>query len=473
MIRSISTLLIVGSLVSVGCGTDSNGPIGDAAISDASDAGVIDLGAPRDLGTPDTGTPDAGPADNNDTFETAVAITADATDDPTGEIAPAADKDFYSFEGTAGTWMGISTTANPDDDDTLVDTVITLYDSTRTQIAENDDAFPRLSTDSELLFRVPATGTYYIEVRDFSDWHADPEVESHPGEPYSLSLFTIDTAGTVVAEDAETGNDAASATAAKFGTSGTSGAIVGTFADASDVDVFSVQITDTASHIFGVQLMPGGDTGNGSSSSVAPMWITDSAGETVISRFATVGLSEFQPSLAPGSYLLWLQHPATAAGANDFYVIKHYIGTENDPEAELDAGTNDTIATAEPLVLMARTDVPTTRNAFIISQLSAVSDVDVYSFVVEAGEQAGISCGAETSGSGVRGLHIELQRADGSVVAMADENATDDGALITPSETTAVGEGTFYAVLSKTGQDETVTSHWVRCGIRAMPPAAP
>jgi hypothetical protein len=475
VIRKLSLTLIVcalGSFVGAGCGGDNNNAPLDGSVADASDGGgPIDLG-PRDSGSRDDSAVDAGAGDNDNSFDTATAITADSTEDPTGVIAPAEDKDYYSFEGTAGTWMGISTTANPDDDDMLVDTVITLYDSARTQIAENDDRQPRGDTDSEIIFRVPATGTYYIEVQDFSDWEGVDAAESHPGENYSLSLFTIDVAGAVVAEDAETGNDAASATAAKFGTN-MSGLIVGTFASAADVDVFSVEVTGTERRNFGVQLMAIGDTGNGSTSGIAPIWMTDAAGTAIVARVADATTLEIGPSLPPGSYLLWLQHPATAAGSNDFYVIKHYLVEENAPEAETVAGTNDTIATAEPLTLEPRTDMPTTRNAFILTQLTDTTDVDMFSFVVDAGEQVGIACGAETSGSGVRGLHIELQSATGTVIAMDDETIVDEGALITPSTTTAVGEGTFYARLSKTGQDAEVTSTWVRCGIRALPPAAP
>jgi hypothetical protein len=89
---------------------------------------------------------------------------------PERVISPARDEDYYSFEGTAGDWIQIVTIANPEDDPALIDTVITLFDASMTQIAENDDSVPRINTDSEIITRLPATGTYYIQVQEFSTW---------------------------------------------------------------------------------------------------------------------------------------------------------------------------------------------------------------------------------------------------------------------------------------------------------------
>src|SRR5687767_3829216 len=108
-----------------------------------------------DAGMPDAGRisvdsgprPDAGPppGDGNDTPATADEIMIGAKSPTAGVLNPPGDDDWYTFEGMADQWVQILTTANMDDDPEMVDTVLTLYDSTMTQIAENDDRVPRVN----------------------------------------------------------------------------------------------------------------------------------------------------------------------------------------------------------------------------------------------------------------------------------------------------------------------------------------
>src|SRR5262249_4131715 len=54
------------------------------------------------------------------------------------------------------------------DEENIIDTVVTLYDSNKNVIAQDDDAWPRLNTDSALFTVLPATGQYYFSVEDCS-----------------------------------------------------------------------------------------------------------------------------------------------------------------------------------------------------------------------------------------------------------------------------------------------------------------
>lgn len=422
------------------------------------DAGQ-DLGV--DLGR-DGGRPDAGTDDGNDSFAEAVATTLGATMGPMGTIGAVEDKDYFSFVATADQWIAISTTANPDDDDMLVDTVITLYDATMTAVAENDDAVPRVSTDSEIIFHAVTAGTYYVEVQEFSDWQ-DMSPEAHPADTYELNVGALNIAGTGITEDPETGDDAASAAPLEFFTAG-GGIVVGTFDSVADVDVFTV--TTTALQIFQATFMPAGPMGYGSTTPPRAAWVTDMAGTTILARIDDLAmLNEVSPSLAAGTYLLWIDCPAGTVGANDFYVAKILRGMENPPEAA--EATNDVLATPEVITLTAPTGTVDLRNGFVIAQLSP-TDVDHFAVDVLAGEQVAASCGAETSGSGLRGLSVALLDSTGTSVAMATETVAAGGANIMP---TTVAPGQYIFRLTATSQDPVVTGSWVRCGFRAVIPA--
>jgi hypothetical protein len=50
-----------------------------------------------------------------------------------------------------------------------MDLVITIFDSSKTQIAQNDDPFPRDTQDSKLYTVLPEDGDYYIKVEEFCE----------------------------------------------------------------------------------------------------------------------------------------------------------------------------------------------------------------------------------------------------------------------------------------------------------------
>jgi len=431
-------------------GTDAGGGDTDAGMT-GTDAGD------RDSAVPPMG-------DGNDSFADADPIELGA--DPTmGRIGTPGDGDYYSFEGTAGQWMILSTEANPDDDPEMVDTVITLYDSSMTQIAENDDSVPRFNTDSELITRLPSDGTYYVLVREFSDW-AGETPEGQADFNYSLSVASLNTGATAVNLDAEGGNDVASAQALGYNVDTSDfGIVVGDFADGSDVDVFSFSVAGGKNNIQ-FEMMPSTADGYGSTSSIGRLWITNGDGSEIIARIAideTNGLTEIQPNLPDGDYNVFVENDG-APGANGFYVLKAYrFGTDNDPET--DDTANDDVSTPDALTVM---DDEGVRRGFILATLGD-GDTDHFSFELMDGEQINVFCGSATAGSGVQGLSATVLMADGTEVSGASgtETATDGIAI---EEVTAAA-GTYVLRLTKTGQDAEVTGNWVRCGVAMAPPA--
>ncbi len=432
---------------------------GDPMVMVMTDAGPGDGG--RDM-------PDRPMMVSDDSFEGARTITTDGTEQMQAIERPG-DVDFYRFEGMAGQWVVIYTDANADDDPMMIDTVLTLYDSSRTQIAENDDSVPRINVDSEIFIRLPSTGTYYVRVQEWSSWQNEMPFEGGPSFMYALGIVTVMDTGPFNI-DAEAGDDAASAQMVRYGgTSGNAAWVMGSFDDATDVDVWRVVMTGT-NRTLNMDVMPAGTDAYGSTRAPAEVRVTDMTGTTTIARIRPRdrSQSDISPPLPPGTYLVWVDAGGGTAGSNDHYVIKAPSGDDNTPEMEMTAGANDTAMTAEAATTM---DVMGVTRAFILSRLSTVSDVDYYSFTVPMGMQISAFCRAESSGSGVQGLSVQIIGSDGMAVLGTGTETATDGATVMP--VTVPAAGTYYLRLSKTGQAADVAGDYVRCGVAIATPAAP
>ena len=415
---------------------------------------------------PDAPAPPMG-GDGNDSFAEAVEIAVNSADGAGGAIGAPGDHDFYSFEAMGGDWMIIDTDANPDDDTTKVDTVIRLFDSSMTLIAENDDSVPRINTDSEIITRIPNTGTYYVEVLEFSDWRDDDmvEPEGDPSYSYTITASTVNLSAAGVTNDGETGDDDASAQA--FGVmSGRLNLLLGTLEDGTDVDVFSFTIpAGMTLNNLSAEIMPEGTSGYGSTSAAGNIEISAVGSTDVLARInQSMGQGALSPSLGAGDYLMRVSHAGGRIGTNDFYVFKVTLGTENTPEAAEMA--NDMLAGAE--ALESETRPSGTRSAFLLANLISDTDVDHFSLTPMAGEQLTAVCGSQSSGSGVRGLTMSIHDATGTMLTSGTESATSS-ALVRNFAVPA-GSTSLIVRLSKTSQDAEVTSDFVRCGFHLSTP---
>ncbi len=454
--RTIKVVLLASTMLAVACDGGNGDADGgaDACTSCMADTGPMPM-------------PDSGPTgDGNDSFATAAEITVDDADATRGAINPARDLDYYTFEGTAGQWIEVVATT----DDTAMpraDTVITIYDSAMNRIAENDDGLPRTDVDPELITRLPADGTYYVLVQEWSTWADDTPVG---GSRYTYDLRVLNlVANTLVNIDTEP-NDASApqALTEQALTGGGASFVLGTFEDDTDVDVYTFTIAGTTDASYGVNLMPVGDTANGAAANPARLSITNADGSETIARidpsvFDPLGSgenAELPPSLAPGDYRLVVE----GGGDADFYVLKIFRGGDNPPEG--DDTLNSVIATPDPISFTANPDIPGLRSGFVLAHLGD-ADVDHFAITTLDGEQVTISCGSASLGSGVQGLTAELVDPTGTTThAMGTEGA--DGLLI---EDVDVPAGDYVIRLTKTGQDPEVTGDYVRCGFHLQPPA--
>ncbi|MCA9554167.1 MAG: PPC domain-containing protein [Myxococcales bacterium] len=452
-----SAPLICALLTTLAC---SSSETTDTGVNTTPDAGFPDTGVAVDAGFADAGFPDTGiiEGDGNDSFDQAMDIGLDVRAGHRDVLATAGDRDYYSFEGTAGTFVRVYTTSYLTNSGDRIDTVIRLFDAERNQVAENDDSLPRVNVNSEIIYRLPADGRYYIEVLEWSDWAG----ETPKGDPmftYTVFALTVDGASAGTTVETEAGNDAASAIAAEF--SGTAGLICGSFADANDVDVFRIQVgPDGVGGHLQFEIMPGGTDGYGSTNTVGQAWLTDATGVNLIARVTLDAEGgTFGPATDPGEFLLFVKHPAGAAGANDFYVIKFFVAGENDPEVE----PNDTFETAEPRALVTRAEQMDRAN-FVLAHLPD-GDEDNFRITPTLSETVTVVCGSRAMGSGIEGLTVTLL--DGAGVEVVSATETDTALATIEDE---VATSTVMVVrLSKTGQSAELSADFVRCGLFANP----
>ncbi|MCC6872879.1 MAG: PPC domain-containing protein [Sandaracinaceae bacterium] len=412
------------------------------------------------------GMSDGGVQEDNDSFATADPLTLGTAVDDVIQVP--GDLDYYSFTATEGQWIAIATAA---DDPTATDTVIQLFDSSMTMVAENDDGLPRSSTNSEILYHVPTAGTYYVAVQEFSSWMTGETPEGGPTYAYTLLVQEMmESQSPYYNFDGEAGDDLASAQAIR-GTANGIAILLGTFQDETDADVYRFTVPGGGPYNWSMTQMPMGPMGYGSTSNAGTMWITTMDGSEILARVtSSMDIDAIAPSLVAGEYLLWVRHPAGAAGANDFYVLKGGRGTEN--PLEMQDATNGVIGTPETITLA---DDMGVRRGYVLARLTD-GDVDHFAVDLMAGDEILVVCGSRTSGSGVTGLSLRLTNADGTMEIGTDTETDTEAAVIggdAMNPLTVATGGTYVFRIQKTGQDAEVTGDWVRCGVAAQQPMAP
>ncbi len=408
-----------------------------------------------------------------------------------GTINPASDKDFFKFTTTADGWYIIYTDANPDDDPAKVDTVLRLWDETgATKIGEDDDAFPRASTDSEMYFHAPAATTYCLELLEFSDWSGGTP-EGDPGFTYATGAVPIDFGNAPhdhINKDTEPNDSTGSpqALALATGTSGQVYAYVAGMFDGTgaDVDVFSFStvlgtvssqlyfVPPAANPSFGSTKLPGEVT-----------LLNDSGGVLGKLNYADGSDGMSIPLDASTAYYLSVSWPDTTHTANDFYFMKFFTSdADNEQEQNYpsETGTNDILANAE--APNGQVDGQYTR--YFVMGTGSATDVDYWGFTANLGHTVNLACGAVRSGSGLLGLTVTLVDSSDAVVqntgsnnATEVETATDDiywtglypdyGSMHAVEIDTT---GTYYLKVEATGQDTGVLTSFYRCGIHVAAP---
>ena len=459
----------------------------------------------------------AGGAVGNHDFGSAIDIDVNPMATTAGTL-PDADTtiDYYKFTGKKGERItavvnaqGLVATSTGDDV-TIIDTVVTIFDSAKKQIAQNDDAWPRTGTDSQAFTVLPTNGDYYVTVTTFCT--AFPAVKgscTNAGgvATFDYELFIADVdmlTAPNTNEGAEPGNDTTAkaskvtykvpmgSMAGQYGIS----ILDGSFQTATDMDVYEITVPADAAisagqrpHAeFWVQpITP--DNGTGSATN-GKFWLVDAATPTVhIAEVDQVNYSdgdnqtnqpiEMSVPIAIGpagmlhTYYFFAQHGAEASKPDlDFYFIKHFAGTFYLWDLEKSPDINSLPAAPEALAVSS-----TAGRYYFEGDLSTIADVDYFSVAVDpASVSATLSCSAQRVGSGLRGAKFSLFKADGVTPlgngSVFTETANLDG---TPLAVAMVAGANAKIVVKveTTSQAANVTGAYYRCAVSAAAPAAP
>jgi hypothetical protein len=215
---------------------------------------------------------------------------------------------------------------------------------------------------------------------------------------------------------------------------------------------------------------PGGTEGNGSSAEVGMLTLFAADGTTKVAEVdASLGGDISPPGNVADTYFLSVERKGTTAGARDFYFLMHN-GTAYDNTAEVEP--NDVYGQATSLTAGCKaTTVGTSCFGQGTLAPGGADTVDHFRFTAEAGQLVSVACGAQRSGSGLRGLSLKLlDGSDGTDIAntAAGPEADDLDLLL---EDASVGSVTDVVLeLTATSQAVDVTSNFYRCGIHLQDP---
>lgn len=404
-----------------------------------------------------SGAPDAGDNDNS-TFETADPIeigSKGAFDMVDGRE----DVDFFSFDGREGEWIEIRSSYF--DPFTFSDTRLTLFDPARAQIAYNRyvDSIQGENLLARIVTRLPATGKYFVEVGDPDG----PPYDAGLSQAYHLKVDELTAQPDGFAVEADGEPDTTPVTFHAWNIDPVivdDSFMVGTFSDTNDIDRFSFTVTGDI-HALSAEVFESGALADGSTTSAGKVWITDEAGTTIIARIDnTSGQSFLGPPLDPGNYMLWVAHPDTPIGTNDFYVVRTLLLPENPREAA-DA-TNGTVGSAEPFAVTGGN-----ASASILAHIGD-QDVDYFRFDGQAGQTISTFCESARSGSGLVGLTVSIRDETDGILLEATETPASQaapGTAVSLDHVPIPPSGSIYVRTTKESQLPDVAGDWVRCAL--------
>ena len=401
------------------------------------------------------------------------------------------DVDWFKFTGKKGDLIQLYLlTAQQDTgmafDKLTIDSVLSLYGPDKELIATNDDPTPRTTNDSSLLTVLPADGTYYVQVQECQTWlDANPTQGASCAEPaekdntdYTIEYDIADlTKNTAITQDAEKGNDAATATAVQYPQDAKgkffSPILFGTFKDTKDIDVFIIDVplaatpTTGRSHI-DIEAIAGGKDGDGSTADPGIAWMASEATPSVILAQVDLTTGALSVPLPFGQkYFLFVQNTETSTGANDFYIIRHTFGGSN--PVEKDDAANDKPAGAEVMTSQ-KTATGTTAFYFEGDLIKSGKDVDHYSWEVPAGEfDFFVVCGAQDEGSGLRGLTATVLGPDGTALTGGKATEIPGKSLVLEKWVPPTGNKTMIVAISADHQDDKVAGTYYRCVVGYAP----
>jgi len=142
-----------------------------------------------------------------------------------GDLETAGDRDWFRVQLAAGTTYLLSLQGLHGGGGTLEDPFLRLHDASGALLAQNDDIVDGVNRDSQLSYKAPASGTYYVEAGAFND--------SYSG------TYTVSLGASVTSDDFANG---LADTSHPIGQLAANGSIGGSLETVGDRDWFSIQL---------------------------------------------------------------------------------------------------------------------------------------------------------------------------------------------------------------------------------------
>jgi hypothetical protein len=233
-----------------------------------------------------------------------------------GVVNPQPDFDYFSFPGTAGDLVSIDVDASGDG--CPLDPVLTLFSTNGTTVLKTNDDFPGKGIDSRVAAQLPATGTFFARVQDFSP----PDTTCPDDGPGSFYTLHVDKA----ILETESNNSIVSANPAAIGQY--RGGVIA----ASDSDFYSFTadfgtriLAEVTANRAGSTLNPTLSLQNASGFELKPSTDIGAGNVDSLIDFTFIAPTTGIPTL-PATFYLRVT-AASGAGAGAFYVL--HLGTDS------------------------------------------------------------------------------------------------------------------------------------------------
>jgi hypothetical protein len=402
------------------------------------------------------------------------------------------DKDYFRVVLTKGQAIYFGTAAKPEDDpysEAYPDTVVTLYGPDGQQIARNDDSLG--SNNSELLYQVPADGTYCLEVANCSVIYGEDNcypLDAITNTEYNVYAFELDPAGAIATVDKEPNDNPDQKTPMKVASIDQNGMKIGyqslgwgAFASGTDKDFYALKpatdfVIEPGSRgqcVF--NFFEAGIEGSGSTAESAVM-ASISTMANPATKIAEVDITSLDVSLGapepasisfpctPGTdYLFSLSRGQGAvAGVHDTYFFSHVQFGSDRVEVE----PND--KNAETLTINTSQDGSVAGASFTgdIAQAGVNGDADTFVATVPPGMSlASVFCYAQRHGSGLRGLRATLLGANDMPLLKGSGTEGPDKALWIDSASIPSGATSIKVKITADSQDPAVTGKYYSCSL--------
>jgi hypothetical protein len=357
--------------------------------------------------------------------------------------------DYFAFQGEAGKFYELTTDRNS----FSPDNVMSLFDSDRHALAQNDDGslWPGDAIDARLLVHIAKSGTYFVAIED-----PFTPPDFFGSGPFSLLYYhltireiTPTTKGFVRAQ-------AAGPTEVSFEHDEKSGydyvTLLGELRSSEEVFAFQGQ-ADKA--LIG-QAAPGGPEGNGSTFSGGHVRIATADAGVLAEIDRASGQTNIHPPITLGNHTLSVAAAGAALGGHPYYSLD-LVQLKENPGEQAEA-LNNALSGAEAITFSGSS----ARRGRILARLPP-NDVDYFRFELGAGDVVRGSCEGESGGSGVRELRAELRNSQDEKLSSAQESALDNLAL---AEFAVDQAGTYYLRLSANAQAlGPPVERWARCAL--------